>query len=933
MKKTNQSNQQEVAKEVKPVKAYLGYQGYSIFKDTLPVEDQHAIRKELMVHAHIPKSPIQPAPFPVYRESQLKLYVPRYFGLERWGPNIENKLVPGHQIKLKFAGDLREYQQVIVEKYLNAATKVPANGGGGLLDVDPGKGKTVMALKIIEQLAVKTLVVVHKSFLTNQWKERIEQFLPGAKVGTIQGQVFDIEGKDIVIGMVQSLSMKEFPQNAFESFGLTVFDECFPYKTHVHTSCGPLLIGKLYEMWNNNNNNNINAKEGEGEAQLPEILSYNQDKKIFEYKKLTHAWKKEREDLLRIKASKRVIRCTPEHKILTVGGGYVEASKLKCGDLLLCKYDDTHTDCIIVPALNEDQLQIVYGSYLGDGNVNKTALKRYRIRWTHGEKQRNYCQWKANMFGNGSGTDNVLTCVKNNGFSKKNAYSYVTKVFDLDFDLSSTISSCENTVCHAILQKIDERGLAVWFMDDGSVQKNKRGDVVSVSLNTQCFSYDSQIKIIDTLKSRFDICCKIHTCGSSKASKKYKKYNYLMLNKENSQKLIGMIKKYIHEDFSYKLDSYDNNYDKYVWNNKFENWGTVPVTSIEKIKNKGHYRCKIPNVYDIEVEDNHNFVLASSNDKSSSYVDGIVVSNCHHMGAEVFSRCMMKLMTTYTLGLSGTMQRKDGLSKVFKMFLGDVIHKEKAESEHCVLVKGIKYVVNDDEFNEVEYDYRGNPKFSTMISKLCNYNRRSEFIVEVIIKELQHNPDQQIMILAHNKTLLQYLFKAIEHKQIATVGYYLGGMKDADLKASETKKIIIATYAMASEGLDIKTLTTLVMATPKTDICQSVGRILRVKHSTPVVIDIIDAHDLFINQWQKRKAYCKKQNYKIIITENRLYESDEKHGCWLTLYNPKPNKTIKLNASDKTLNKDDYEDEEDDDVTTNNVTNRKQPLLNGTCFI
>jgi intein/homing endonuclease len=85
-------------------------------------------------------------------------------------------------------------------------------------------------------------------------------------------------------------------------------------------------IGKLYELWNWN--------KGEKQSLLPEILSYNQDKKIFEYKKLTHAWKKEREDLLRIKASKRVIRCTPEHKILTVGGGYVEASKLKCGDLL-----------------------------------------------------------------------------------------------------------------------------------------------------------------------------------------------------------------------------------------------------------------------------------------------------------------------------------------------------------------------------------------------------------------------------------------------------------------------------------------------------------------------------------------------------------------------------------------------------------------------
>ena len=297
------------------------------------------------------------------------------------------------------------------------------------------------------------------------------------------------------------------------------------------------------------------------------------------------------------------------------------------------------------------------------------------------------------------------------------------------------------------------------------------------------------------------------------------------------------------------------------------------------------------------------------------------------MGAEVFSRCMMKLMTTYTLGLYGTMQRKDGLSKVFKMFLGDVIHKEKADSEHCVLVKGIKYVVNDDEFNEVEYDYRGNPKFSTMISKLCNYNRRSEFIVDVVVKELQHNPEQQIMILAHNKTLIQYLFKAIEHKKVATVGYYLGGMKEAELKASESKKIIIATYAMASEGLDIKTLTTLIMATPKTDVCQSVGRILRAKHTTPVVIDIIDAHDLFINQWQKRKVYYKKQNYKIIVTENGLYESDEKHGCWLTAYNPKTNKS-RIN----------HDDDDDDDNTVPKIqlelaTNRKQPLLNGTCFL
>ena len=910
MKKTHEPSElNELSKkqENEPnelIKAYLGYQGYSIYKNTLSVDDQHAIRKELMVHAHIPKSPVQPAPFPVYRESLLKLYVPRYFGMERYGSNIENKISPGHKIALKFAGELRDYQNVIVDKYLKAATTKTANcGGGGLLDVDPGKGKTVMALKIIERLSVKTLVIVHKSFLTNQWKERIEQFLPGARVGTIQGQVFDIDNKDIVIGMVQSLSMKEYPQNAFESFGLTIFDECFPYNTCIHTSSGAQPIGKLYELWNKNR---IDNERGEGQMRLPNILSFNRDTRVFEYKKLTHAWKKAREDLVKITALERVIRCTPEHKILTVHKGYVEASALKCGDLLLCRCETTHKDKDknIAVALNEDQLQIVYGSYFGDGHFHKIGLQRYKLNWFHkmmwfhrdSQSEWKYFQWKVEMFGITTmrcEADNDRVCIE-------------TAAFDLDSGLDLNCGTYKNEKCAEILEKLDERGLAVWFMDGATVKKKKTGTIECVHFHTHYFDYESNTKMMTMFATKFDIKCAIEKCESSFR---------LTLDEHNSQKLMDRIHKYVQYD-----DDQDQDQEKYAWNNKFENWGSIPVTSIEKDKNE----CEHNGVYDIEVEGNHNFVVANSScdaDKS-----GIVVSNCHHMGAEVFSRCMMKLMTTYTLGLSGTMQRKDGLSKVFKMFLGDVVHKEKAESEHCVLVKGIKYVIDDDEFNEVEYDYRGNPKFSTMISKLCNYNRRSEFIVNVVVKELQHNPEQQIMILAHNKTLLQYLFKAIEHKKIATVGYYLGGMKEAELKASETKKVIIATYAMASEGLDIKTLTTLIMATPKTDVCQSVGRILRAKHTTPVVIDIIDAHDLFINQWQKRKAYYKKQNYKIIVTENGLYESDEKNGCWLTAYHPKQ-KSIMTEKNDN--GKDNCED--GDDVT--NVVNRKQPALNGTCFL
>ena len=240
-----------------------------------------------------------------------------------------------------------------------------------------------------------------------------------------------------------------------------------------------------------------------------------------------------------------------------------------------------------------------------------------------------------------------------------------------------------------------------------------------------------------------------------------------------------------------------------------------------------------------------------------------VNDECHHLSAEVFCNCMVQIVTNYNLGLSGTMTRKDGLTKVFKYFIGPVVHKEKTDNNTQVLIKS--YLFEDpenEEYNEVERDYRGNPMYSRMITKLCNNTMRTSAIVNIIKHELKVNYDQQIMILAHNKSLIKNLYEQIEIFE-SSIGYYVGGMKEQELKSSESKKVIIATYAMASEGLDIKTLTTLLMATPKSDVCQSVGRILRSKHRQPVVIDVVDVHDIFKNQYQKRKAYYKKKNYVI----------------------------------------------------------------------
>lgn len=251
-----------------------------------------------------------------------------------------------------------------------------------------------------------------------------------------------------------------------------------------------------------------------------------------------------------------------------------------------------------------------------------------------------------------------------------------------------------------------------------------------------------------------------------------------------------------------------------------------------------------------------------------------IIDEVHHISSEVFSCALFKIVTRYMIGLSATMNRKDGTTKVFKMFLGDVVYKGKRDDEHDVTVRAIEYKANDEDFNKVTLDYRGNVQYSTMISKLCTYNHRTEFILRVLKDMLEENGNQQVMILAHNKNILKYIHDAIKTRNIATVGYYVGGMKDAALKESEQKKVIIATYSMAAEALDIKTLTTLIMATPKTDIEQAVGRILREKHSKPIVVDIIDSHDPFQNQWTKRKAFYKKQNYKMIKIESNNYDAN-----------------------------------------------------------
>jgi hypothetical protein len=118
------------------------------------------------------------------------------------------------------------------------------------------------------------------------------------------------------------------------------------------------------------------------------------------------------------------------------------------------------------------------------------------------------------------------------------------------------------------------------------------------------------------------------------------------------------------------------------------------------------------------------------------------------------------------------------------------------------------------------------------------------------------------------------------------------------------------------------------MATPKTDIEQSVGRILREKHSQPIVVDIIDTHEPFQKQWVKRRAFYRKQNYKIIHTTSVEYNADATSASWKDITG-----TLKKSAVCKGQAQDSSDDDavgEEDETGPGKESNS---MLQGKCFL
>jgi superfamily II DNA or RNA helicase len=240
----------------------------------------------------------------------------------------------------------------------------------------------------------------------------------------------------------------------------------------------------------------------------------------------------------------------------------------------------------------------------------------------------------------------------------------------------------------------------------------------------------------------------------------------------------------------------------------------------------------------------------------------LIVDEAHHICAKVFSQGLFKLCPQHSYGLSATPVRKDGLTRVLHWFLGPTFFSIERTCQKQV-------EVFTGEYNGVGSAYRepppcnrlGKVSLVQMITDLVEDSTRNRMLVDLIKDTIE--PTRKVLILSDRRLHCEALCGQFAETE---AGLYMGGMKEADLEKSSQKRLIFGTFSQAHEGLDIPTLDTIILTTPKSDITQAVGRILREtpgKQHNPHIYDIWDKWCLLNSMYYKRRKVYKHGGFVI----------------------------------------------------------------------
>lgn len=242
----------------------------------------------------------------------------------------------------------------------------------------------------------------------------------------------------------------------------------------------------------------------------------------------------------------------------------------------------------------------------------------------------------------------------------------------------------------------------------------------------------------------------------------------------------------------------------------------------------------------------------------------LICDETHRYGAPMWQDAISKMPAKFRIGLTATPERKDGLQEIIFLHIGPIVY----EMEGHTRVPSIWRIDTDTHFEPRSYKlWNGEVNTSKLVTMVSKVPERTDLIVTYCLRALKTG--RKILILservAHVKEMVSLLKELVTED--FTIDKYIGGMTSKAREISSEADVIIGTYAMAQEGLDIPELDTLILATPKTSITQSVGRILRdsPNKKSPIVVDIVDSRiEILTAYWWARRKVYEKHFYKYV---------------------------------------------------------------------
>lgn len=196
--------------------------------------------------------------------------------------------------------------------------------------------------------------------------------------------------------------------------------------------------------------------------------------------------------------------------------------------------------------LSQEQQQIIFGGLLGDAYYNK---KRELIRFSQSIKQKEYLHWKYSFFDiqdvNGIYIRQYKEGYQNLYFELPNK-QHKFDALHVYFKKYLYSNDGRKKISLKYLSELDSLGLAIWWMDDGSLSVHKGNRYGK--LCTECFNYEEHILLQKYFKEKWDINVDI------KIEKN--KYYFLRFNVVALRKLITIIYPHVCQvpSMIYKID-------------------------------------------------------------------------------------------------------------------------------------------------------------------------------------------------------------------------------------------------------------------------------------------------------------------------------------------------------------------------------------------